>query len=287
MPLTGWLVLAAIVGLFVGPALSVIWPSGRAWRSALDGFTVTAVGGLCLIVLLPDALARGGAVAGGLALAGAFAPGWLRGHGARDGARGALLVGLCAHAAVEAAALAVADSGHEARLGLAIAMHQVPVGLAVFAWFRDDASRAGWLAVGGVALATLVGFGLGAPVAGFVSGGAVAALEGLVAGMLLHVAWDRQHAEAACAVCRPDASERSVSWQAVGGIVGAAVVGALILGSDPHAGAHAHAHAPGSAAFAGEIGWMALQVGALVASVGWLVFRWTGQGVAEPCCEAS
>ena len=52
------MLMAAMMGLLVGPLLHLLWPERRHWRLALDGFVLASVGGLCLVHLLPHAMAE-------------------------------------------------------------------------------------------------------------------------------------------------------------------------------------------------------------------------------------
>ena len=93
-----------------------------------------------------------------------------------------LLAGLIIHASIESAALAASTEG--SHLGLAIVAHRVPVGLAIFMLAPN--SRDGWIAIGLIMLASLLGYAGGYNVSELTTQNH-AWLDGLVAGSLLHV----------------------------------------------------------------------------------------------------
>ena len=57
-----WLLSASVAAFLVGPALHQAGRRVVAWRTALDGFALVAVGGLAALHLLPEALLHGGLV---------------------------------------------------------------------------------------------------------------------------------------------------------------------------------------------------------------------------------
>ncbi len=191
--------IAAVLGLVVGPILSSLRPASSAWRHAMDGLSLTLVGGLCLLHLAPHALEHGGLLALGAGVLGALLPVLAHRVGdRRDRAWHAVALALLAvHAATDGAILAVADGRVGASLALAVAAHRLPVGLAVFDAARG-APRLAWGAIGLLIAATLAGYGAGAGVAGAVPEALHGAFEGLIAGALLHTVLARHptHAHA-------------------------------------------------------------------------------------------
>jgi len=180
-------VVLAILGLFVGPLLHSI-PHWRLWDPLLDSFTLAAVAGLCTLHLLPQALEHGGFVAIVFAGVGLLLPPFL--HGLRGFGPWVLLIGLAAHAAIEAAALAT-PGGHGS-LGLAVVLHRLPVGLAVFALYQEHSHKnaVAWSAVGFLAVATALGFLSGPQIVGSFGESGQSALDAAVAGMLMHIVWE-------------------------------------------------------------------------------------------------
>ncbi len=186
------LLLLVTGSLVVGPALAWVWPSGKAWRALLDGLSLSLVGGLCLLHLAPHAVLEGGLwslAAGAIGLVGPALA-----H-RTPGRRVWLVVAALAvlvHSAIDGAAIGVVGGA----LSLAVVGHQLPVGLAIWTLAGRvprgpvPAAAVAWGAIGAVALATVVGFVVGAPLVERLPESVVAPLEALVAGGLLHVILD-------------------------------------------------------------------------------------------------
>lgn len=216
----------ALVGLSVGPLAAGLWPSGVRWRSALDGLSQTLVAGLCLVYLLPHAVDEAGMPALGGAVVGLVLPLLVHRSDARSTRLTALLalLLLSLHAALDGAALVLDGHDHGPALGLAVAAHRLPVGLVVFTRAeRIEAGpagrRLGWLAIAVLALATVLGFVVGAPLSAHASPAVHGGFEALVAGTLLHVVFhDAEHNSTAN---RP--------WLAAGALVAVLIVVGLSL----------------------------------------------------------
>ncbi len=187
------LLALALASLAVGPALAWAWPGGRAWRAFLDGLSLVLVGGLCLLHLAPHAVAEGGLFAVAAGALGFLGPALLHratGHGPRVwAALGSAAVLL--HSALDGAALAVSEGR---AVALVVSAHQLPVGLGLWTVTQraDGASRplvaAGALAA--VMAATVAGWAGAGALADALPETATGALDALVAGALLHVAFD-------------------------------------------------------------------------------------------------
>lgn len=184
---------AAIVSLLVGPLLGSLWPRGQAWRAVMDGLALTLVGGLCLLYIVPHAIQHGGflAVGAGIALVLGSRVLVQRIPSSARWLPAVLVSVLGIHAALDGAALAVIDHSHGGALGLAIAAHRLPVGLAVFMGaVAQGRAKWGWLAVGGLAVATVAGFGVGVPLADLPPPWAIGMMEAAVGAALLHIVTD-------------------------------------------------------------------------------------------------
>jgi len=239
MPIAVTLLIGAVVGLFVGPVLIKFTRHESSWRAGLDGFALLTAGGLAALHLLPEAVANGGLMAIGFAMTGAFLP-WIIERGLTHTRTGitslVLLFGLIPHAGLESAALAGVPPENALGIGAAVIAHRLPVGLIVYTTVQKQASgRLGWLAISLLAVATLVGFPAGEALAHIQSAPAMAWLQALVAGSLLHVVFTHR-------VQAPPAEDSNhrgfneAAWGGVGALVG---VGALALAQ---AGAHDHGH---------------------------------------------
>jgi len=222
-----WALLWAEVSLFVGPL--VISRVGRRGATFLDGFVIASIVALVGLHLLPEAMSELGVAAIVLAVLGFVAPSLLHQIGRR--ARSfeaavwvALGVGLFIHAALDGAALSVVAANRPAdatAVTLAVVLHRIPIGL--FGWWTLRASggpRVALFVLLGIALSTVVGFGLGTTLRDLGSGWAVSGLIAFVAGSLLHVLVD--HAP-------PRGDERgpaAPAWlESLGAVLGLGVVG--------------------------------------------------------------
>ncbi|MCC6994030.1 MAG: permease [Deltaproteobacteria bacterium] len=191
------IVLISIVALAAGPLVHHFARSFRAALAALDGFVLVTVGGLVLLRLLPQALRVGGLWAAGAALLGFLAIGGIeRVAGPRAGAARSLAVvlatlGFALHEALDGVALAASQAGghnHDHLLPLAITLHRVPIGLAVWWLVRPTYGvRAALTALAGVALAIATGWLVGTRALEVMSGREVALFQGLAGGALLHI----------------------------------------------------------------------------------------------------
>ncbi|MGB0680073.1 MAG: permease [Polyangiales bacterium] len=185
------LMMAAVLGLLLGPLLYSSWPRGQHWRRGLDAFCLSAVTALALALLLPQALAHAqvpALVGGALGL---FVPRLLEGVLPKAAVAGRflpLMIGLTLHALVESAALAVCPALHVRTLGTAIVVHRLPIGLLIFAGLtRHHGARRGWLAIVVLVVVTVAGFVLGQQGGAGWSPAWVSGLEAFVAASLLHV----------------------------------------------------------------------------------------------------
>lgn len=184
---------ASLVGLIIGPLVHQIAPRQSGWAAGMDGFVLAAVGGLCVLHLLPHALMVGGLFAFLAACVGLILP-RLAEH--RLGSTGPsfdivlALIALAIHAGLDGAALAV-QHGHDfhaGHLGLAIALHRLPAGLLIFSLLKEHYGLKGGIAgIIFVGLATVVGFLLHNDISTLLSSSTIAIIEALVVGGLLHV----------------------------------------------------------------------------------------------------
>ncbi|MEL6348506.1 MAG: hypothetical protein AAFV53_35695, partial [Myxococcota bacterium] len=232
------MLLVAIFGLLIGPLSLSLGLRGHTWEDILDGLTLSLVGGLSLLHLLPHAIDHAGLLAVGIAAVAMLIPGVLSRVGlGSSGVWGVLALALlAAHAALDGAALAFGHAATPA-LGLAVAAHRIPVGLMVFAAAPRPAI--GWMAIGALVLSTG---------AGFLGGGLLlseehsvfsAVLEALVAGALLHIVFDgvRDDIDHVHGGEEKDAAGRR--WSTLGALTGFGLIIAFTaLSGDHHAIEH-------------------------------------------------
>lgn len=197
-----WIFLAtALAALAFGPIAYAALTRHRHLSAMLDGFIFVSIGGIVLIELLPSIMATGGgwillALVGGL-----FGPSVaerLLHRAARQTHLLTLLLGsagLVLHATADGAALHAGD--HGATLALAIVLHRLPVGLAVW-WLLKPSfgTRVAVGMIGAMAAGTVVGSLIGAQSAHVHTAQAVdafALLQAFVAGSILHVVFNKPH----------------------------------------------------------------------------------------------
>ena len=273
------LLALALMALVPGPLLyGAARLSGRM-MPALDGFLLVAMGGLVLLYFLPDSAALAGwvpaasALAAGLwlpALAGRRLPS-LR----RPAHVAALLLGLsalAAHACADGLALSGPAGGDSSMSPLAVVLHRVPVGLAVWFLLRPLHGLGPALAaLGGLAAATAGGFlGIGSGETSIAGSRAWGLFQALAAGALLHLVLHRSYPVAAAA---EGAGRR---WQpGLGAVAGLVLVWAITAGRE----------APGALAGMGSVFYTLAVESApalLIAYVGaGLVYALLPQGTVE------
>lgn len=233
------MLVAAVLGLLVGPVLSSLWPHGRGWRAGLDGLSLALVGGLVVLHLLPHALEHGGLPAIVAGLLAAIAPSLLERWGVTDASWSLFaLAALTVHATLDGAALATASEPVSA-LGLAVVAHRLPVGLVVFSEAAHEAPPArGWVAVGVLILATVGGWAVGAPLADLGPSWLGGVLEAVVAGALLHVLLEEATPQAAADPCCHHETADEITarhWGAGGATLGVSLVALYpLFVVDPH-----------------------------------------------------
>ncbi|MDE2752060.1 MAG: permease [Gemmatimonadota bacterium] len=196
--------IAALLILAVGPLLSEA-PRGRAdFGPVLDGLVMAAIPGLIFLEFVPPAVGRGDwsvllALAAGLALPIAVERSTRR--ASRMTHRWALLAGLSGvaiHAAVDGAALATLPANGPVSFPLAVVLHRLPVGVAVW-WLvtKEMDRRAAIGALVMLMVVTALGYGFGQEASRAAAGsGGVRLFQAAVGGSLVHVVM-HQRAEAA------------------------------------------------------------------------------------------
>lgn len=200
--------IAALMTPLAGPLLyGVLHEHPRAAR-VVDGFVYAAVPLLVGLQVLPSAWERRSllmiaALAGGLLLPTGMERMSHALHRHTDSL--ALVVGLSGlllHSLLEGAALVPGEHGVPLAFGLAVTLHQVPVGLVL--WWLLRPRYGPWLAgcgVGGVVFATAIGYALGTDVLASVHGEGAELYQAFVSGSLVHVVFhqgrgDHRHEQA-------------------------------------------------------------------------------------------
>ena len=195
-------IVASLLALALGPLCWRLALSARFLLAILDGFMIVAIGGLVLFEILPECVQLAGWGAVPVALAGLLVPSILervRHHVGAQAHRTALylaVAGILVHAFIDGVALTTPEMLGSSSpreylfhaLPLAVILHRVPVGLAVWLLLRPAvgarAAVAVLAAIGGM---TVAGFFLGETASRFVESTWMGYFAALVAGALLHV----------------------------------------------------------------------------------------------------
>lgn len=227
--------LLALGALAIGPTLLGRvrrWPSVA---TGLDGFVAAAITGLIFLQFVPGAFERREMSILVAVVLGFFLPiiverttRDLRGRADRWGLLLGL-TGLALHAALDGGALATVDhSGSGNSLALAVILHRLPVGIAVW-WLTSRAlgRRGGIAALAALMAATAAGFHFGgAATQVFGEHGIVDWYQAIVGGSLVHVVLHRGHA-------LPEARRpRAEGWGAVAAL--ALLLGMVLLPGEAH-----------------------------------------------------
>ena len=215
--------IAAILALAAGPLLDLgTAHHRRRLAPALDGLVMAAVPGLIFVQFVPAAIGEGRWEVLVALLVGFVIPvaaERLMRRADRQVHRWALLAGLSGfaiHGALDGAALATLPADAPASFPLAVILHRIPVGLAVW-WLvaREMDRRAGVAALAGLALATVGGHAFGGvadAMAASAGSGPLFLYQAIVGGSLVHVVAHRRESAST-----PSARRRE-GWGAILGL---------------------------------------------------------------------
>lgn len=198
------LLALSLVALAIGPLAATLFKETRGSRGLIEGLALVAVCGLVVLHVVPHAVAVAGWSALAVAAAGFAAPflaeHWRRGRDAGSVALVPVVIAsFGAHAFIDGAALVQgAEPSHDRFVALAVVLHRLPDGLAI--WSVVSAARgptvAAWVLVV-LAAFTALGFAVGAELLGGTSGPGLAWLQAFVAGSVLHIVMHAPHAHEA------------------------------------------------------------------------------------------
>ena len=183
----------------IGPlALAQLRKSGRSGQW-VDRYLPWVVAALVAFEFAPEAIEEGGLTAILFLLLGLSLPSGLEQFFVRFQrhthilALSLALVGLLTHALADGSLLAT-GSGHSPSLSMAIALHSIPVGAAVWWLTAPQFGRSiGYLLIAGMAAATLTGFAFGVSLENLFGPEYWSWFRAAVAGSLLHVLFGRPH----------------------------------------------------------------------------------------------
>ncbi|HUP90728.1 MAG TPA: hypothetical protein VM074_00660 [Solimonas sp.] len=195
------LLLLTLAALSCGPLLYAAARRRPDLARLLDRFVLVAVAGLVLVEVLPPLIRAGGWTGIAFLLLGLLGPTAverLLSRARREAHIAALVlafVGLVVHSLGDGAALSPGVDG-QARLalGLAVALHSIPVGLLVW-WLIAPAFgvRVAAGALLAMCASTVIGYRFGIPLSELLGVRGWEWFQALVAGTILHVAFGRPH----------------------------------------------------------------------------------------------
>lgn len=190
----------SLIALSLGPLLYARFRHDSRVLAGLDGFVLVAVGAMVVLHILPAALHDGGGWSVLFILLGLALPSLMERfthsstHRVHSGAITLGLVALAIHASVDGIALGNLHRGVEGALpmSLAVVLHRIPVGLAVWLLVRPDFGRpAAGLVLALVAMMTGVGFFAGEELVSSLDPAGFAWFQAFVGGSLVHVLFHR------------------------------------------------------------------------------------------------
>lgn len=196
------LLLATLAALICGPMLYALARRRPTVLRVLDPLIVVCVAGLVLVEVLPPLFRDGGWWSAAFLLVGLLGP-TLFEHlitrarrEAHIAALGLAIVGLLLHSLGDGIALSPAGGahGHHHALGLAVALHSLPVGLLVW-WLMAPAFGNGPPAavIAAMGAVTVFGYGFGTDLNQWLGAQGWEWLQALIAGSILHVVFGRPH----------------------------------------------------------------------------------------------
>lgn len=254
-----WLILS-LLALCAGPLFYAMATSTPSRVRAIDGFVFVTVPGLILLDALPSLATQAGWLVFVWAAVGLFVPNIIE-TAFRPIARSAhmatvwlAVIGLVVHTLVDGAALAAAFSSSNGTasgegLALAVVIHRLPVGLAVW-WVARPAFGYRWATT--LLVVMLIG-----TVSGYFVGAGLAHLhlpeigvwfQALVAGAILHTVVFRPHLYSGAHDHSTEAAGEAGQFSGLGDLAGWLLLVVLLVlhASGGHEGtevvAHAHSH---------------------------------------------
>ena len=185
------LLALSIAALIAGPAVYTIGRRNRIARQILDGFIFITIAGIVTVNIIPEALAGGGNLAVLFLVLGIAFPVVLeRGlHDSFHAAHGLVLalaaLGLVIHSILDGIALLPTGSRD---LALAVVLHRVPIGMAIWWSLRPNLGlRAALAAFAMIIGASAATSSLGAPMVELAEATSIAWLQAFISGSLIHI----------------------------------------------------------------------------------------------------
>ncbi len=196
--------IAALVAPVLGPVLYTAFRQQAGAFRLLDGFVYLAIPGLVFLHVFPFAVEQRSpaavvAVTLGLLLP-TLAERTARAVALRTDTFALLfgISGLALHALLDGAALAPASQTSDLPFALAITLHRLPVGLAIWWLVRPKYGlQSAVVAIGTLVAVTVVGYGASAGLLASSGAEAVALYQAFVGGSLIHVVFHQGHPDKA------------------------------------------------------------------------------------------
>ena len=231
--------LIALAALALGPVMLNRLLQRQALAAALDGFVVVAITGLVFLHFVPEAVEERDAVLLACLVVGFVLPLLLERilrSAERAVDRWGLLLGitgLAIHAALDGGALAtLRPGGVDSPLALALILHRLPMGIAVW-WLASTLvnRQTGVVALAVMMMATIVGFYFGSAATHLHdSFGLIELYQALVAGTLVHIVMHPGHHHR-------NGKARAEGWGALAALallLAVTVLPSLEAGEGPH-----------------------------------------------------
>lgn len=197
----GFVLLLAVISLFIGPALYQWLRRGGFIAKAFDSLILVALVALVALLLIPESWAELGFWSAALFFAGYLLPGLLEGLIKRAAHTLHLislllaLAGLALHAMLDGAALSLGGGAMTSSLAAAIVLHRFGVGLMLWMMVQPVfGARVAFAILGFVGLTTVLGYWLSEFTLGLKGEQIMPVIQALVTGMIVHSLVHRSHA---------------------------------------------------------------------------------------------
>lgn len=183
--------ILSIFALLLGPVIYAMGRRHHLARQMLDGFIFITIAGIICVHIIPDALMLGGITAGVFLALGIAFPVVLERifHSAFRQAHVLVLVvaalGLVIHAIIDGIALLPVQGSD---LAIAVIMHRLPVGMAIWWSLRPNLGVAVAIAAfAAISVATAAAYFVGGTMVELVEARGLAYVQAFVAGSLIHI----------------------------------------------------------------------------------------------------
>ena len=196
------MLLLSLITLFAGPLIFQWVSSSHPLARTLDRAIVVVLVLLVVVLLVPDILEPLGLSALGFLVVGYLLPGLLERVVKRAAQSLHLLslyvalIGLLLHAVLDGAGLAGSEMGGSGGLAAAIILHRFGMGLMLWLIMQPVfGDRIAWATLFAMAAATIVGFEFSERLLPYAGDKAIAAVQGVIVGTIIHSLVHREHVD--------------------------------------------------------------------------------------------